>query len=490
MDSIKTKSVVGGAWTFLSQGTVFGLRLLSTAILARILTPFDYGLIAMALVISNFAKVINDFGLTQGTVQSTEITQQQLSNVFWINVGVGIVLTILIAITAPLTGLIFEQSELPGIQIFISVVFFFGALSVQHKAILQRKIAFKKIAIVEIVAKAVAVAVGVYLGLNGFRYWALAAIPVANALMVTIGMWVFFPWLPGRLDVKTSINSIVVFGKNVTAFNVVNYLSRNADSFLVGKFLGSQALGLYSKAYSLLMLPVLQIQGPLTQVGFAALSRLKENPQHFRNYYLKMVGIIAFLTAPLVLVIGLNTNDLILVMLGEQWLEAGSVFQILALAALLQPISGTIGMVLIAKGDSEAYFRLGVATAIVNVGAFLVGIQWGIAGVAFSFTISNYLRLLPTLWYGFRHTSISVSDFFKVVQLPFALGLVASGISHYLVEWLQVFAIPVLRLILATSLSFGIYGFLFWILPQAKHYRNDIQEIFRILFRPVVPIKS
>jgi O-antigen/teichoic acid export membrane protein len=229
-------------------------------------------------------------------------------------------------------------------------------------------------------------------------------------------------WRPGWPVRGSGVRGMLIFGANVTGFNVVNYFARHADNILIGKFLGAVPLGLYNKAYALLMLPINQIRGPLNSVGMPALSRLQTEPQRYKNYYLKMVQLIAFLSIPIVILLEENAHLIITLLLGPQWEGAVGIFKILAFAALIQPITGTVGLVMVSSGWSGRYFKIGAAASLVFVCSFVAGLHWGAKGVALSYTIANYLLLLPTLFYGFKGTAITIGDFGKAVSLPVLAG--------------------------------------------------------------------
>jgi len=222
------------------------------------------------------------------------------------------------------------------------------------------------------------------------------------------------------------------FGANITGFDVVNYFARNGDHILVGRVWGSEALGLYSKAYQLLMLPITMLRGPVTSVAMPAMSRLSSDPVRYRDYYLRLVGGIAFLSMPLVAIMFVCSDSVIYVLLGAHWMAASPVFRVLAFAALVTPIYTTGGLVLLSRGMGAQYLVAGTGNTLAMCCGFAIGVQYGALGVAVAYAVTNLAAALPLVWYCTRGTCITLVDVGGAVVVPF-LFAVASGMVTYLV---------------------------------------------------------
>lgn len=429
---LKGRSVRGGAITVFSQGCKFALKTGSTVVLARILTPADFGLIAMVTAVTNFAMMFRELGLSTATVQKAEINHDQVSTLFWVNVAMGIIVAAIVVALAPAVAWFYDDPRLTPVTMALGAAFVFGGLTVQHQAMLQRHMRFFAIGIVEIVSMALAVAAAIIAGLLGAGYWALVIMHVTLALATAVGKWIAFPWLPGRPKKGVGVREMLGFGGNITGFNIINYFYRNADNILIGKFLGATALGFYTKAYGLLMLPINQLRNPINSVAIPSLSRLQSEPERFRKYYSKVISVIALITMPLMVYLAIYAEDVIRLVLGQQWLPAVSIFRILAVAAVIQPVSATKGLIFVSLGQGARYLRFGLINAICMVVAFIIGIHWGTIGVAYAYTIASYLVLLPLLWYCFRYSPVSIIDFFQAIGRP----ITASIITGLVIWWL------------------------------------------------------
>lgn len=429
---LKGRSVRSGAVTMAAQGIKFFLQMCSTVILARLLTPEDYGLIAMVAVVINFAMMFKDMGLSMATVQKAEINHDQISTLFWINVAVGVCITGCFMALAPVVAWFYGKQELRDVTMVLGCVFVFGGLTIQHQALLRRQMRFFALGLVEILAIAGAVIAAIIAGLWGAGYWALVVLHLSLAIGVAVGVWIAVPWRPGLPKRGTGCRKMLAFGANVTGFNFVNYFARNLDKILLGKVFGSVTLGLYSKAYSLLMLPINQIRTPIMSIAIPAMSCLQNEPEQFKRYFLKLVSIIAFISMPLVVFLVVCSKEVICVLLGEKWLSAVPIFRILAIAAFIQPVATVWGTVLISLGQSRRFLKWGILHAIIMVSSFVIGLPWGPIGVAFSYTIANYLVLLPSCWYCFRFTPVSLGSFFIAVSKPATASIFAGTVTAWL----------------------------------------------------------
>lgn len=434
---LKKRSLRSGAVTLGSQGIMFVIQLASTMILARILSPADYGINAMAVAITGFANVFSNLGLSTSTVQRADINHQQVSTLFWINASIGVLLTVVIAALSPVAAWFYNTSEIQWVTLSLSIIFAISGLSVQHSALLTRQMRFYSIAKIRIISLLAGILVAIVAGFYGFGYWALVYNTLTSVMVSTLGFWIACRWVPGRPRLDVGVGAMVKFGADLVSFDVVNYFSRNLDNILIGRYLGAGALGLYSKAYQLLMMPITNLRGPITSVAMPALSRLQKEPEQYRDYYLKCVSLLAFLSMPLVVFMFVCSEQLITLLLGSQWVGASGIFKILALAAFIQPVSSTSGMVLISTGQSRLYLRVGVVSSLVTCLSFAAGLPWGATGVATGYAIANYLILFPMLTYTFKNTFVTINNFMRAIFKPLIASIVMGGCLCYYLNLLS-----------------------------------------------------
>jgi len=416
--NLKERSVRSGAVTMAAQMTKFFLYMGSTVVLARLLTPQDYGLIAMVTAITGFVALFKDMGLSMATIQKAEINHLQVSTLFWINVATSIVLALILALLAPMISWFYNEPRLTWITLALAGTFIFSGLTVQHQALLRRQMRFPALAMIEIGSMGIGIATGIVLAWYGAGYWALVGLPAATALSYAVLVWVFCGWRPGLPVRRAGIFSMLAFGGHLTGCGIVNYFARNFDNILLGRFYGVGVLGLYSRAYNIMTLPINQIRNPLESVAIPALSHIQNDPVRYKKYYIKLVTLLAFIAMPLMVFLFVCADQVIGLLLGSKWSGAADIFKILCIAAFIQPVATTWGLVLVSLGQSKRYLKWGIANSILIILSFILGLPWGAIGVAAGYTIATYVLLAPTLWYCFRRSPISITDFFSAISRP------------------------------------------------------------------------
>jgi polysaccharide transporter, PST family len=432
--SLKGRSVRSGAVTFGSQGVSYAIHLVTVAILARLLTPEDYGLMAMVTAVTAFAAMFRDLGLSSATVQKEGLNEGQLSTIFWINVMLGVVLTVGVAACAPVIAWFYGRPELTAVTLVTSLSFVIVSLSVQQTALLTRQMRFGTSAAIHLSGSLVTLAVSVAVALQGGRYWALVWAGLAGSVWNTAGLWMVARWRPGWPVRGSGVLEMIRFGAHVTGFNVVSYFHRNLDNILIGKAWGADALGLYSRAYALLMLPISNLRAPLTRVAFPAMSRLQNRPDEFRAYFRRAVSLLAMTAMPLTAFLFAASHLMIELVLGPRWVAASEIFRVLSVAAFLIPIAGFRGVVFLSLGMGRQYFQLGLLNAICTCIGFVVGLSWGPIGVATGYVIATWFVQCPAILYLVRTTPVTVRDLLEPALRPAVASLLAAAVTVFSLE--------------------------------------------------------
>lgn len=473
--------VDGGVITFAAQLIKLALNIGSTALLARMLGPQDYGLIAMVLVVTNFLMIFKDFGLSAASIQAEDFDHEKASTFFWINILIGAALMVLTVFLAPVLTRFYGDPRVFTVTVVLSLGFIFGSSSAQHQALLARKLAFLKLSLIDILSLAVGFLVGIICAWNELGYWALVWMQLATLLAGSIAFWVASGWIPGAPLKSAPIRSLLIFGANLSGFNFLNYFCRNFDNLLIGRMFGAELLGLYSRAYSLLLFPIGQIVAPLSAVVVPTLSHLQDKPEQFRKYYLNSLKIVAYISMPLIAAMAVLSSEIIGVVLGKDWMAASPYFTVLAIAAFFQPADSTVGWVLVSRGLGQRLLRWGFIAAPVTLLSFIVGAQWGALGVAIGYAISSILLVAPQFYFTLMGTGISMKDIFGALYRPTLLSLFCALIMElfhiYLYKLLYIEIIGICLMVGAVSF-FG--AALFW-----KPIKKDMQggrELFKLLF--------
>lgn len=452
---LRGRSVRGGMLTLTSQGAQFLLQSISTVVLARLLRPSDFGLVAMVTAITGLGQAFADLGLSEATIQRPDITQKQVSTLFWINVGIGLVLTLVTAALAPFFVWFYREPRLLKITFVVSLTFIIGGLRVQHDALLRRQMRFMLLAIRDITAYVIAVALAILMAWKGSGFWAIIALPLILNFTSMVLSWFMARWVPGLPHRDPKIKSLIAFGGYVAGSYLVGNFYRSADNVLVGWYWGAGPLGLYSRAYNLLMLPIRQLGGPARSVAVPTFSRVQAEPERLARYYLRTANIITWITAPLFGFLFVTAAPVIILVLGRRWVEAAPVFQILTIFALGQLLLESTVWLFVSRGQSKRLLLLSFVICPLIIGGYALGLPFGIRGVALSGSLS-FLVLFPwMLKYSFSGTQITLRRLARSVLCPVVLSLSGIGVAEAALRLLSPNRVPEQLLLSAVSFALG-----------------------------------
>jgi O-antigen/teichoic acid export membrane protein len=424
---LASKSVRSGLIAITSQGIQLLLSMAGTIILARLLTPNDYGLVGMVTVILGFARMFVNAGLSMATIQTEHISHEQISTLFWVNLAISVFFGLCILVCAPLVAIFYGRQELTLITASLSLTFVITGLTIQHQALLNRNMYFGALACIQIISQVIVLVVTVTMAWLGWRYWALVAGSFVSELSAALLTFFFCPWIPGLMQRGFGVRGMLKFGGHLTVSNIANYLSSNMDNVLIGRYIGAGALGLYARAYQLFMMPITYIRGPIVNVTLPVLCSLRNQPERFLTYYQRIVDILSTITIPMSLYCVAESDFLIKSFLGPQWIAAVPAFRILALAAVMYPLNGMQALVTMSMGFSVRFLYWGLSNAFLYVAGFIIGLPFGIEGVATGFAVATCIVGLTSMMYCFRNTPVSASQFVTVQIFPFLVSILAIG---------------------------------------------------------------
>jgi PST family polysaccharide transporter len=482
-NNLKTRTVRGGTVTVIAQILRQIFFIVSTVILARLLTPQDYGLIAMVTAITGFVILFKDLGLSMATIQREQIDHKSTSTLFWINVALSFALFITTASLSPLISWFYKDPRLIWITITISIGYIFGGFTVQHQALLKRQMRFISLGLIEIFSLLFGIVVGISSALLGAKYWALIMMQLAISLSNAVLTWIFCPWYPSRPGSLNEVKSILAFGGNITGFRVINYFSRSADNILIGRFWGVFELGIYSKAYALLLLPLRQITSPITSVAVPALSRLIESPERYRCTYLRIFEKVAIITMPSIAFMIVTSDWIVLTFLGPEWSQTGEIFAFLGITGMVQPIASTTGWLFITQNRTRHMLQWGAIGGTLAIISFFIGLPWGAAGVALSYSIVGICIRKPLLfWFVGRIGPVRTKDFYIA-----AIPAICASLSVFLfLNWLRFMVkiySPLIGLCTGFVCTFFITILMLAMLPAGRRMLSDFKEISKLIFK-------
>jgi O-antigen/teichoic acid export membrane protein len=478
MHDLKRKTARGALVSALGQGANFFFRIGSMVVLARLLVPEDFGLVGMVTACTGFLGLFRDAGLSMATIQRASITRAQTSMLFWINVAVGAILAVLSAVLAPALVAFYHEPRLLWVTIVLGIGFVFNGASAQHRAVLQRDMRFGILALIDIVALVVSIAVGVGMALLGGGYWALVGMTVSIPVVSFVGVWIAGGWVPDLPQRGADVRSMISYGGTVTLNSVIVYLAYNADKVLLGRFCGAETLGIYGRAYQLINIPTENLNTTIGQVAFPALSRVQHDPERLRNYFLKGYGLFLSLVMPITMACALFAEDIVRVFLGQKWGAAVPVFRLLAPTILSFALVNPHAWLLLAAGRAARSLKIALVIAPLIVLGYVAGLSYGPTGVAIGFSASTLLMVVPVILWSMHGTSITALDELKVIMRPFASVLIGAGAALAASSFTQAITWPLLRLVAINTVLFGVYAFvLLFIMGQKAVYVELLQQI-------------
>ena len=478
------RSARGGAVTMTAQGFKFVFSTLATIVLARLLTPEDYGLIGMVAILINFVGMFQYLGLSTATVKWSELSHQQVSTLFWVNMFLSVVIMLVTVGSGPLLAWFYKEPRLIGITAGYGITILFAGLAIQHEAILTRQMRFTAIVVVEVVALLAGFVSAVVAAWRGAGYWSLVLNQLVMTLVTVVGVWTVCRWRPGLPARGIGIRSMLSYGGNLTGFNVMTFFSRNLDNALIGKFWGPYQLGVYSRAYQMLLMPMQQINAPLAAVAVPALSRLADTPERYRAAYLKILEKIAMLTMPAVVFMIATSDWLVLFMLGPQWRAAGRIFMMLGLAAIIQPITRSALWLFTTQGRGRELLKWGVIGGAVAVVSIVAGLPWGATGVAAAYAVADLCIATPLLfWYVGRRGPVRTADFYRTIAAPGCAAVCTLAVLVLCRPWLTLFAHLATRLAIAFVITVGVSFLVLAVLPAGREAMRSFKAMLRMLLK-------
>jgi len=434
---LKKRAVRGAGFTVLSQALTFLMHIVSTMVLARLLTPDDFGLVAMVVTFSLLLQNVGLNGFTEAIMQKEELDQRLISTLFWINIATSLGLTLLFMAASPILSWLYHEPRLQAISIGVALSIIFTGLANIHAALLKRTMEFKVMSAIFFASRTAGFLLAIALAWLGWGYWALVINAVVQPLVYAVSVWIFCGWRPGMPARNTGVWSMVVYALHVYGNFFMSYSSRNVDNLLVGRYFGALTLGYYKKAYDIFALPVNQLTAPLTDVALSTLSRLTGEPVRYRRYYLDAVSILAFVGMALSLILTVNAHDLILLILGPQWTIAADIFIFFGPGVGIMLVYYTNGWLHLSLGRADRWFRWGFVELLVTVLAFIIGLSFGPSGVAAAWTASFYVLTVLGLWYAGRPIQISLSSILAGIWRYIAAALMAGAVAWFLLYTLD-----------------------------------------------------
>jgi O-antigen/teichoic acid export membrane protein len=392
-----TVAAKGTSLAMLSQLVRSVLQIGSLAVLARFLGPRDFGVVASVTAVVGVADILRDFGLSSASVQAKRLTDGERTNLFWANVCLGSGCGVIVFAAAPLVAWMYHLDSLVPVTFALASVFVITGFMTQFNSELTRNLRFGAIAISEISGYAGSIAIAIVLAVLGAGYWAIVAQQISAVVITLIISVSLCPWRPTWWRREVSIRRFFRFGRGVLGTQLIAYATLNSDNIAVGTYWGPSVLGVYSRAYQLLMVPLNQINRPLTRVALPILSRVQDNQEMFTRYLQKAQVVGCYVTATVFAFVTALSEPIVAILFGPHWKAVAPVLAVLAAGGVFRAISQISYWAYLARGQTGAQFRLYLITRPPMIGMMIAGLPWGATGVAVGSSVAYTLYWLVSL---------------------------------------------------------------------------------------------
>lgn len=458
VENLRDSTIRGGAARTFAQVAGFVVRIGSVMVLARLLEPKEFGLVGMVTAFTGVLSLFRDFGLSAATVQRASVTKEQTATLFWINMVVGIFLGVATAVLAPAVSEFYREPKLLKITIVLAFGFIFNGAGVQHSALLQRQMRFTALALIDMVSLVASTVFAIGLAVVGYGYWALVAMAVCVPLFTTIGLWLVSGWVPGMPRRRVGLRSMMHFGGTMTLNGLVVYVASNFEKVLLGRFWGAEAIGLYGRAYQFIRMPTDNLNSAVGEVAFAALSRIQDDAERLRRYFLKGYSLVLAVTLPITFACALFADEMVVVLLGPKWKAVAGIFRFLSPTILVFAIANPLSWLLNSTGRVVRGLKIGLVFMPVAIAGYVIGLPYGPQGVALAYSIVMILWVVPVIAWSVQGTRISFWDVVKVIGRPFG-SIVVASVPAFGFRWFYGLTLPPLpRLVLECVVLFLVYA--------------------------------
>ena len=390
---LKGASMSGVIITVVAQLVRFVLRFGYQIVIGRLLLPGDFGLVALAAPVISFIQTFADLGLSEATIQKKDISQAQLSGLFWLNIVTGAVLAGLCAIIAEPIARFYGDPRAAPIVMASGGLLLLSSFFSQHMALMNRHMRFKGIAVMDIATFLVGSAAGIASALLGAGYWAIIINQLVTNLVGLVMAWTMTGWMPGRPGRYSEMKPLIAFGGNMTSSSIIKFFSRNSDNILLGRFAGEYALGLYDRAFKLMSLPFGQVSAPFSRVAIPLLSRCRDEPEFYRRAFQRLLEAVLLLLYPALVFVVATCHELIVLALGQRWAEVTPIFAILGIDAFVAPLGNSMTWLFVSQGRTAEMRNYAFITCVLAISLFVIGLHWGPRGVAAGYATAGVTEL-------------------------------------------------------------------------------------------------
>ncbi|MBK1876635.1 lipopolysaccharide biosynthesis protein [Pelagicoccus mobilis] len=471
--SLTKRTINGSLVNITGQGFKLLIQTTCTVILARLVTPAEYGQFAMVASLLSIVIVIKDMGLSMATIQRPEITHQQISNLFWLNTSAGLLAMTLIMCATPAIALFYGRNDLQGLVIGFAILTPISCIGAQHLAILKRKMNFFRIAVIELMSITIGCTAGIIAAHRGYGPFALLVMATSTAIANTAFLWLGCKWRPSLPQRKQGTRDLVTFGGQLTFSSLIGYGARNLDSVLLGYFKGATEVGLYNRAQHLIAKPLSQVMNPIMSAVLPAFARKSDDSKALEAAVTKALSTLALSGSIIATICITASEELVSIMLGSDWLPAAPIISILAFFGIIEPCFSLLWNLMAATGNSKKLIYWQIFSSLIIVVGITSGLPWGATGVAAGFAISSLLIRAPAMMiYCSKTVNISTRKTVHSVT-PYVLASLTAVIFTFLTTRSLPIENIVLTAIAKSSIATAFYACVVFLFKSSRTFTID-----------------
>jgi len=468
--SLRKSALSGMYWTFIQQMSAQGIGFIISIVLARILLPEEFGLIALLGVFIAIGNTLVNSGLGLSLIRTKEVDDDDYSTVFYFNLGISLLVYAIVYFTAPFIANFYNQPPLTDIARVYSLTFVISSLSVVQNTRLNKAMNFKQLTIISIPSLIISGATGVILALNNFGVWSLVWSAIIKEAAHTLQLWWYSPWKP-LLRFKTEkIKQHFKFGYKMTIAGVVDTLFKDIYTIVIGKFFDPMQVGFYNRAKTFSQLPINSLGNVLNKVTFPLFSKIQDDNEKLKNAYKKVMQMSVFLVAPTLLFMAVLATPLFRFLLTEKWLPAVPYFQILCVAGMLHPINSYNLNILTVKGKSDLYLKLSIIKKILILTVVIVVINWGIYGLLFGQLFISITGMFFNGYFSGRLINYPIFSQLKDISLLLVISFISAGLIYYIDKVFLINYPDIIRLLSGATLGITNYFLLSLLFKLAPYF--------------------
>lgn len=474
--SLRKKTIAGFKWSAFEQGSVQVSQFVIGIWMARLLLPEDFGLVAMVTVITGLLALFIDNGLGSALIYLKDLSEADKSSMFWVNIAIGFILFVGLAISAQYIANFYREPILERITYLVGFNFMLNSTIPVQLSLFQKELDFKKIFYAREIALFLSGGIGIFMAYSGYGVWSIISRMLLMTALFSLLLWRFSPWKPKLIFRWNRLKVMLNYSLPLLGNNILGYAKKNMDTLVVGKFLGAYPLGIYNKSYQLMVFPGNQITGMIGKVLFASFSQINQDKEKLWQTYLIAAKGIMILSIVLALTIFFAAESFVVNILGSKWLEAIPIIKIMALVGLVQPTTRSIGALFNAVGATKLAFKISMITTPFYLGCVLVGALWGIKGIAIGVVLGIVVTSLPQIHLALRKVNRTIFDLMEEAKMIVLSGAIIFAIvkaGSFLfgnmesILWLLILPLVITLLMLAFSLLL---------------FRKDADRIIKVVF--------